>query len=407
MSSSNSKSKHKLFNVLKLYKLVEFNMIKSFKYRIYPNKTQEVKLISTLTTCRYLYNNALAERIRQSELNKLENNFQVFPWGKPEWIHKYQQMKTLTSNKTEFQKQVYSQVLQNVLNRIDRSFKNFFNGAGYPRFQGKNRYNSFTYPQIGFKITENGKLKLSKIGEIRIFQHRKIEGKIKTCTIKKDVDHWYVTFLCEVDYTPQTKTGKSVGIDVGLTSLLTLSNGDKIEPPKYLRKSEKNLTKTQKQLSRKKKGSSNRNKQRIKVARIHRHIRNQRKDFLHKLSTNLVNTYDLIVFEKLQIQNMLRNHHLAKSISDAGWNQLIHFTTYKAEYAGKNVEQVNPKRTSMECCKCGKIQKMPLSQRIFKCPRCSNTMDRDENAATVIESRHIPTDCGNFKSVRATSIEAL
>ncbi len=165
-------------------------MKKAYTFRIYPNKKQEAKLNKTLNTCRHLYNDALAQRRRQAELNRLKREFDVFPWGKPEWIDYYSQKRELTATKTDIQKEVHSQVLQDVVKRIDRSFQNFYNGFGYPRFKGRNRYNTFTYPQSGFEISGNN-LWLSKIGTVRIFQHRDIEGKIKTCTIKKDVDQWY------------------------------------------------------------------------------------------------------------------------------------------------------------------------------------------------------------------------
>ena len=363
-------------------------MRKSFQFRIYPNKKQEVALERTLTTCRHLYNDSLAERKRQAELNRLKQSFDVFPWGKPEWINYYDQANQLPLSKTAFQKEVHSQVLQNTLKRVERSFQNFFNGAGYPRFQGRNRYNSFTYPGSGLKLNLNeGKLILSKIGKIKIVLHREIEGKIKTCTIKRDVDQWYVSFSCEIviPIIPiETKT--ITGIDVGLISLMTFSNGEKIEPPKYLRASEKRLAREQIHLSKKKKGSNNRNKQRIKVARVHRRIRYQRKDFNHKLSTNLVNNYDHVVFEKLQIQNMVQNHHLAKSILDASWSQLIDLTIYKAEYAGKIVELVNPNGTSQTCI-CGFPVPKDLSVRIHRCPSCGLVMDRDQVSAILIKNR--------------------
>ncbi len=362
-------------------------MIKSFQYRIYPTKKQEVILNRTLTTCRNLYNSCLSERKQQSELNKLKQTFQVFPWGKPEWINKYDQINSITATKTTFQKEVFSQVLQNVILRVDTSFKNFFRGKGYPRFKGINRYNSFTYPGSGFKIIDN-KLNLSKIGNIKIVLHRPIEGTIKTCTIKKDIDQWYISFSCDIDILPILVEQKNkVGIDVGLTSLITLSNGTKIESPKFLRLSEHKLIHQQKKLSKKKKGSSNRNKQRIKVATIHRTIRNQRKDFNHKLSRILVNTYDLIIFEDLQIKNMMQNHHLAKSISDASWYQLQQFTNYKAEYAGKQVEFCNPRNTSKTCNVCGNIQNILLSDRIFTCSTCGYIEDRDINASINILNR--------------------
>ncbi len=359
-------------------------MKKAFKFRIYPNKNQEVKLNRTLGTCRKLYNEKLAERKRQAELNRLKKEFDVFPWGKPEWINKYDQMLDLTASKTPYQKEVFSQVLQDVIKRVDRSFKNLFIGFGYPRFQGRNRYNSFTYPQSGFELQER-KLYLSKIGSLKIILHREIEGKIKTCTIRKDIDQWYVSFSCEIEkpiipVDIKTRTG----IDVGLISLITLSNGEQIEPPMFLRESEYKLTHEQKRLSRKKKGSGKRNKQRIIVSKVHRKIRNKRKDFAHKTSRRLVDDYDLIKFEDLQIKNMVQNHHLAKSISDAGWYQLMNLTEYKAAYAGKFVEFVNPAGTSQTCI-CGYPVPKDLSVRIHRCPSCGLVMGRDQVSAILID----------------------
>ncbi len=334
----------------------------------------------TLSTCRHLYNDSLAERRRQVELNRLRKEFEVFPWGKPEWISYYDQKRELAATKTPFQKEIYSQVLQDVIKRVDKSFKNFFNGFGYPRFQGMNRYNSFTYPQSGFGL-EDGKLNLSKIGDIKIILHREIEGKIKTCTIKKDIDKWYVSFSCKIEKPVQVDIKTEIGIDVELSSLLTFSNGYQIEPPEFLRKSENKLIQEQKQLSRKKKGSKNRNKQRIIVAKVHRKIRNQRTDFAHKISRKLVDSYDRIVFENLQIQNMMQNHHLAKSISDAGWSQLICFTKSKAGCAGKIIELINARNTSQNCSSCGNSVPKSLSVRTHSCSFCGIVLDRDHNAA--------------------------
>jgi len=360
-------------------------MRKSFQFRIYPNKKQEVALERTLSTCRHLYNDALAERKRNAELNRLQKSFDVFPWGYPEWINYYAQANQLPLIKTVFQKEVHSQVLQNTLKRVERSFQNFFNGAGYPRFQGRNRYNSFTYPGSGLKL-EDGKLILSKIGAIKIILHREIEGKIKTCTIKRYVDQWYVSFSCQIDIPIIPIEIKTItGIDVGLKSLITFSNGEQIEPPKYLRASEKRLAREQIHLSKKEKGSENRNKQRIIVAKVHQRIRFQRKDFNHKLSTNLVDNYDHVVFEKLQIQNMLKNHCLAKSIVDASWSQLINLTIYKAEYAGKIVELVNPNGTSQTCI-CGHHVPKDLSVRVHSCPSCGLVLNRDHVSAMIIKN---------------------
>jgi putative transposase len=221
---------------------------------------------------------------------------------------------------------------------------------------------------------------------------RGITIKIKTCTIKKDIDQWYVTFSCEIEepiISIEIKT--ETGIDVGLGSLITMSNGMQIKPPKFLRESEVKLTREQKRLSRKKKGSQNRRKQAVKLAKVHRKIRNQRKDFAHKTSRKLVDTYDRIVFEELQIQSMVQNHHLAKSISDAGWYQLMNFTKSKAECAGKIVEFVNARNTSQNCSGCGNSVRKDLSVRVHSCPFCGLVLDRDHNAAINILERSIST----------------
>jgi putative transposase len=384
-------------------------MNKAYTFRIYPNRNQEATLNRTLSTCRYLYNDALAERKRQSELNTLCFRFQVFPWGKPEWMSYENQANSLTETKTPMQQQVYSQVLQNVLKRLDKSFKNYFNGSGYPRFKGRARYNTFTYPQSGFEI--NGTvLSLSKIGNIRIFQHRDLEGKIKTCTIKKDVDQWYAIFTAEIEQKKEkTPIQNKTGVDVGLKSLITLSSGETIEPPEFYRQSEEALAWVQRKLSRKKKGSSNRKKQVIKVAKVHRKVRNQRKYFNHKTSKELVKTFDYIVFEDLQIRNMVQNHHLAKSILDAGWDQIIRFTAYKAAYAGKTVELVDPHYTSQTCL-CG--QKVPknLSVRVHVCHQCGLVLNRDHVSAILIERKgklniNVPADCGELTPVESIQKE--
>jgi len=312
------------------------------------------------------------------------------------WLTYHDQATALPRMKEDnpFLLQVHSQVLQDTLRRVDKSFKNFFrrvkNGEkpGYPRFKGYWRYDSFTYPQSGFRL--DGKLWLSKIGGISIRLHRKIpeDAVIKTCTVRRDVDRWYACFSVELpDVKVKKPIEKAVGVDVGLTSIVTLSTGEKIKPPKFLRKSEKKLAREQRRLSRKKKGSKNRLKQRIKVAKLYRKIREQRVDFNHKLSRKLVDNYDLIAFEDLRIKNMLQNHHLAKSISDAGWSQLQSFTTYKAEEAGKYVGFVTPSGTSQECSSCKAMMELSLANRTFRCDDCGSVIDRDHNAAINILKR--------------------
>jgi len=300
---------------------------------------------------------------------------------------------------------IYSQVAQDVLRRLDKAFQNFFrrvkngeNKAGYPRFQGNNRYDSFTYPQTGFK-TKDGKLHLSKIGAIRIFQHREIVGKVKTCTIKQEGNQWYVCFSVELLDSEKKEINTSVGVDVGITTLVTLSDGTEIENPKTLDKYDSKIRKAHRNLSQKKKGSSNRNKQKIVLTGIYRKVRNARKDYLHKVSRILADAYDRIIFEDLQIKNMVKNHHLARSIHDASWSMLISLTTYKAEEAGGTVELVNPRNTSKQCSVCGCIQSMPLSQRTYRCPDCGAVVGRDHNAAINILNKHVPADCGELTPV--------
>src|SRR5659263_95397 len=361
-------------------------MKKAYMFRIYPNKNQEVKMVRTLNTCRHLYNDALAERKKQAELNRLGKSFDVFPWRKPEWIFYEDQANELAADKDCFQKEVHSQVLQNVLKRVQKSMENFFRGSGYPRFKGRNRYDSFTYPQSGFEL-EDGKFILSKIGNIKIILHRDIEGRIKTCTIKRDVDQWYAIFTVEIGRPIQKHIETMIGIDVGLTDLLALNNGEMIKPPKFLRESELKLGKEQRRLAKKKLRSNNRKDQKIVVAKVHRRIRNQRKDFAHKTARNLVKRFDLIAFEDLQIKNMVKNHHLAKSIMDAGWYQLQTLTASKAEEAGKQVKLCIANCTSQTCHVCGNKQKMTLRDRIFRCNQCGNIENRDTNAANVVLDR--------------------
>ena len=354
--------------------------MRTYKYRLYPTKQQTQILSNTLNLCRGLYNCALEQRKTAYKRCKVS-------------VRRFTQQAELVGIKAEFPeyKQVQSQVLQEVLLRIDTSFNNFFRRVkkgekpGYPRFKGQNWYDSFTYPQSGFSLSDtdkgNQKLKLSKIGKIKVKLHRALQGKIKTCTIKRELNKWYVCFSGEVERETLPKTYKNIGIDVGIEKFAALSDGTLIANPKFLRKSETNLKHEQRILSRKKKKSNSRKKQKLKLAKIHYHIKNQRKDFLHKESFKLVNNYDTIVFEKLKVKNMVKNHHLAKSISDASWSKFAEYTTYKAESAGKSVVFVNPRNTSQTCSGCGIIVKKALSVRVHKCPDCGLVLDRDINAA--------------------------
>ncbi|QKY71449.1 transposase [Lentibacillus sp. CBA3610] len=268
-------------------------------------------------------------------------------------IHYYGQKKELPLLKQEVPeyKQIQSQVLQDVAGLLDKAFQAFFRRlkakqkAGFPRFQGDNRYHSFTYPQSGFAL--NGKcLKLSKIGNVRIKCHRQIEGTIKTCTIRRQNNKWYACFSCEIDVEPAPSTGGEIGIDLGILNLATASNGDLYDNHRFLKQSEKKIRYWNKILSRRKKGSRRWHKAKQQLAKAYEQLTNRRHDRAHKVSRQLADQYDLIAFEDLNIQDMVKHKTLSKWILDASWRSLVVYTTYKAEEAGKCVIQVNPQNTS-------------------------------------------------------------
>ena len=353
-------------------------MRKSYRYRIYPTKSQRSVLDQNLELCRQVYNDTLALRKNAYEKD-----------GKS--ISLYETNSILVSWKAQRPelKQVYSQVLQNVQVRVDLAFKAFFRRVksgeepGYPRFKGYGRYDSITYKQLGFGI-KDGKLHLAKIGDIKIKLHRPIEGTIKTCTIRRmPTGKWFACFSVEIEDTslPPWKDGAVVGIDVGLASFATFSNGEKIANPRFFRKEEKELAKAQRKLSKASKGSFEWLKALKVVERIHERITNKRYDFAHQVSHDLVEQYGLIAFEDLNIKSMINNHNLAKNISDVAWNMLVTLTTYKAESAGSMVVLVDPRNTSKMCSRCGILVEKSLSDRVHNCSQCGLSMDRDWNAA--------------------------
>ena len=353
-------------------------MHKSYRYRIYPTKSQRSVLDQNLELCRKIYNDTLA--LRKDAWEKEGKSISLYETNSI--------LVTWKSDRPEL-KQVYSQVLQNVQVRVDLAFKAFFrrvkNGEdpGYPRFKGYGRYDSLTYKQLGFGI-KDGKLHLAKIGDIKIKLHRPIEGKIKTCTIRRmPTGKWFACLSVEIEDAPLPpwKDGSVVGIDVGLASFATLSNGEKIDNPRFFRKEEKALAKAQRKRDKLPKGSSLRRKASKVVTRIHERITNRRTDFSNQISRQFVNRFGVIVFEDLDIQNMLKNHHLAKSISDVAWNMLVKSTESKAAYAGSKVVLVDPKYTSQICSRCGLIVEKDLSERVHSCSECGLSMDRDLNAA--------------------------
>jgi putative transposase len=363
-------------------------MRKTFQYRIHPTKKQETLLRNTLEQCRRLYNHLLDERKRSWEEEK-------------KGLSLYDQQATfpILKERVPELREVHSQVLQNVAVRIDLAFKAFYRrikqgiDPGYPRFRGQGRYDSFTFPQSGYRVNENS-VSISKIGKIKTVFHRLIEGNIKTCTIKKTAtEKWFVSFSCEIDKATLPTNESSVGIDAGLMSFITLSDGTKIDNPRFFKTEEKNLAKAQRRLSKQAKGTKKRHKCRKVVSRIHERITNKRKDFTYKLSHKLVNSYGTIAIEDLSINNMQKDNFrcINKGIADVAWRNFFNLLEHKAACANRRVVKVSPAYTSQDCSRCGYRQKMPLSNRTFQCPCCSLSLDRDVNAAINIHSLGLQT----------------
>lgn len=346
---------------------------KAIKYRIYPTKSQERLLNNNLEGCRLLYNKMLEQR-----KEGWENNKQSFSC--------YEQQKYFRHWLDKNQFNIHSQVQQNVAVRIDLAYKAFFrrlkNGEkpGYPRFKGYERYDSFTYPQTGWKVFED-KIHLTKIGKVKAVIHQKIDGNIKTCTVKKEGNDWYVIFSVELE-TKQynSETEESIGIDVGLKSFAVYSDETIIDNPRFFKAEEKKIAKLQ---QRKEKATGNRKKKIVKaIQKRHKKVKNKRKDFCHKLSRNIVNKYKTICVEDLDINQMKEeNKYISKSVHDASWRLFMDLLSYKAEDAGRIFTKVNPAYTTQDCSECGYRLKKKLSDRVHNCPNCELVIDRDLNAS--------------------------
>ncbi len=300
---------------------------------------------------------------------------------------------------------INAQVLQDVLHRLDKGFAAFFRRVqagekpGYPRFQGKERYDSFTYPQVGEHggaVLDGGLLSLSKIGRMRIRLHRPIEGTPKTVTISREADGWYACISCaDVPVQSLPPTGRETGIDVGLKVFLITADGEIVENPRHYRTTEEHLAKAQRRVSRRKKGSKRRKKAVQLLKRTQQNIQRQRRDFHHMTALLLLKTYDTIYLEDLRVANMVRNRRLAKSISDAGWAAFRAILEAKAACAGRRVVAVPAQYTSQDCSGCGERVPKSLSVRTHICTTCGLVLDRDENAAWNIlragQARQAPT----------------
>jgi putative transposase len=288
-------------------------------------------------------------------------------------------------------KSVHAHLLQNVAVRVDLAFQAFFRRAkqgqtpGYPREKGAGCYDSLTWKEYGNGCRLNtDSLTLSKIGTIKAVMHRHLPGTPKTCTVRRQGDKWYVTIVCLVEQEPLPESAETVGLDVGLEKFAATSDGAFVENPRFFKKDEKALKRVQRKVERHKKGSRKRRKAKKRVRRIHERIANRRHDFCHQTARRLVNRYGLIAVEKLNIQGMVPNGHLAKSIQDAAWSMFRRVLSEKAASAGRQVVEVNPAYTSQDCSGCGYRAKKKLSERWHFCPMCGLSLDRDINAAVNI-----------------------
>jgi len=354
-------------------------MLKTFKYRLMPSKSLEHRMLNSLEICRIVYNKTIEIRKNAWESEKKSiSYFQTEKFLKP-WKVKYPELKT-----------VHSQVLQDVMIRVDLAYKAFFrrikcgDNPGYPRFRGQNRYDSFNYRQSGFNIHfGDSTLYLSKIGRVPIILHRPCIGKMKNCTIRRSrTGKWYASIVLDVD-APKLikKTGKIAGLDLGLMIYIQASDGFKIKRQRFFKQDEHDLARAQRKLEKFVKSSPSRERVKRVISHIHERIADRRNDFCHKTALRLVRRYDFIIVEDLSINKMLEEKKYSKSIADAAWAQLLQRLSCKAEEAGKMVVAIDPRGTSQMCSQCGQMVYKDISVRIHHCSHCGLKIDRDLNAS--------------------------
>jgi len=379
-------------------------MLKSYKYKLKPNEEQIVLLNKHFGSIRFAYNYFLNERKKEYENNKNTINY-------------YDNSKSLTELKKQEEyswlNEINSQSLQHSLKCLDGAYQNFFKfNKGFPKFKSKRSKNSFTVPQSAKLV--KGKLVIPKFKRpIDLILSRSFSGKIRSCTISKTpTNEYFVSILVETEHKKQEKTGKSVGIDLGIKDFVITSDGYKYKNNRYTKTYQTTLKKYQQHLIRKNKGSARYEKQRLKVAKIHKKITNSRLDNLHKVSSEIIKKYDLIFLEDLNIKGMIKNHKLSKHIADASWSRFIELLTYKAEWNDKKIVRIDRFFPSSKTCNCcGYInQNLDLRVREWTCPSCNTKLDRDLNASKNILNegyKHISDGTSDNRSggeIRPTSV---
>lgn len=366
-------------------------MRKAFKYRVFTNANQERELNIALETHRRLYNTYLDYReLAFSQYGVTLSSIDCSRWFKG-------QRRT-----NPFFARINFSSAQATMRRLDRAFAASFRRVkagekpGFPRFKGRDFFDSIEFPAYGDGIKlVNGKLRVTNVGLIRIKMHRPIEGKIKTATLKREAGKWYAVFSCDLgDVAVGPSTNPSVGIDVGLESFLTTSDGEQEPNPRYQKEALPELRRAQRSLARKRKGGKNRRKSRKQVAKIHARVKRLRREHHHQVSWKLVRRYGLVVVESLNIRGMLKNDKLARSISDAGWAGFLEALRTKAESAGVAYVEVDPRGTSQQCSGCGAEVRKDLSVRRHECEHCGLSLHRDENAARNILARGLQARTG-------------
>jgi len=361
-------------------------MFRAYKFRLWTNANQERELAIMLETHRRLYNAALRQRQWFYDEWQISRSYEE----QSAWF-KYQRGDNRWFGAINFSS------AQATLRRLDKAFANFFRRVkageepGYPRFKSADRFNSILFPSHGdgIRLTAN-RLRVQHVGTIRVCLHREVEGQIKTLSLKREFDTWFVVVACEIPESAKVgNTLPALGLDVGLTQFATTSDGEKIANPRFLKSELPELRRAQRSLSRKKKGGRNRAKQRRRVNRLHARVANLRRENQHKVSNDLISRYGKIAVESLNVQGMIRNHRLARAISDVAWSSFVVVLTHKAERAGGEVKQVLPNYTSQICSACGQNVPKTLAERVHRC-ECGFVMDRDQNAALNILGRAWP-----------------